>query len=479
MAKLEEALKLFKEKQSLDEVINTLKNQPKLPGPVSDPLQDADIFPYQPGPARQRMEQNMGGPLATAEASEEPETPNFPESSEVEAFYNEQQREPAGFGEIEQEDEVAPSAPRKMMQQMPKPEMSQLEQNMGDIQAKVQEQQETPEQKALRFAEENRVSAAIQRATSNVGEALASAGIGRKIELDKEGQKLLEQGIDRPAEILKFQQEQEKIKRDLQNAGKMADPNSDISKLTRSMLGQVGLSSMASSNMSAQDLKNAGIDVDTLLSRKIQMDQTRAMREQTMSMRENARVSDMAARLAPKVQNNQYEKMVTLNSQLDLIKNAVENPNPQNDSAIIYAFVKALDPESVVREGEITFVQAARSVPSKMKALLSRAVDGQTLTPTERQNIFNFAQNAANLQQKAWKASAAPYLEQARKMNIPEEMIVPGVKMNEPAPENAAKADKNLPPTITIRRKADGKEKTLRATDAEKYLRSDEYERVR
>lgn len=479
MTKLEEALKLFKEKQSLDEVLDTLKNQPKLPGPVSDPLKDADIFPYQPGLARQQMEKSMGGPLAQAEVSEEPEVSDFPEPSEVEEFYGDQTREPAGFGEIEQEDEMNIPTATKMMQQAPQSELSQLEKNMQDIQSKVQESGETPEQKAVRLAEENRVSAAIQRATSNVGEALASTGVGRKISLDDESQKLLEQGIDRPVEILKFQQEQEKVKRDLLNANKMADPNSDISKMTRSMLGQVGLSNLASQNISAQDLKNAGIDVDSLLARKIQMDQTRAMREQNIAIRENARVSDMAARLAPKVQNAQYDKMVTLNNQVQLMREAIDNPNPQNDTAMIYAFVKALDPESVVREGEISFVQASRSIPTRVKSALVRGLEGQSLTPEERKNIFDFAENASNLQQKAWKVSAGPYLEQARKMKIPEEMIVPGVRVDEPAPEQTLKVDKNLPPTITIKRKSDGREKTLRASDAEKYLRSDDFERVR
>jgi len=105
-------------------------------------------------------------------------------------------------------------------------------------------------------------------------------------------------------------------------------------------------------------------------------------------------------------------------------------------------------------------------------------LEGQTLTPEERKNILDFAQNAANLQQKAWKVSAAPYLEQARKLNIPEQMIIPDIAMEENS-GNAIQENKNLPPTMTIRRLKDGKIKTLKSSEAEKYLRSDEFERVK
>jgi hypothetical protein len=472
MAKFDEAFKLFKEKQSLDEVLNALKNPANLPGPVSNPLQDADKFPYTPSEAQQQMEETMGGPLTFAKSDGEPDISNLPP---------EENREPAGLGEVEEEDSIDQSI---QPQAQPPVLPSSLEQNISDVQEKIEpakpfeQQEETPEEKAIRLSGENRVAAAIQRGTANIGRALASSGIGRKLEGDEESLKLLEEGVNRPIEILKFQKEQEKISQDLQNAQKMADPNSDISRMTRSMLGQVGLSSLASKNISAQDLKNAGIDVDSLLARKIQMDQTRAMREQSLGIKEQARVSDMAARLAPKVQNKQYEKMITLNNQVQIMKESVDTPNPQTDTAMIYAFVKSLDPDSVVREGEIAFVQASRSIPTRVKSSLLRGLEGQTLTPEERKNILDFAQNAANLQQKAWKVSAAPYLEQARKLNIPEQMIIPDIAMEENS-GNAIQENKNLPPTMTIRRLKDGKIKTLKSSEAEKYLRSDEFERVK
>lgn len=299
---------------------------------------------------------------------------------------------------------------------------------------KVQEAQAIKPEKrdlveeALERVRQNRLAAAIQRSSAGLGAAIASVGALQKISPDEESLKLLEEGVERPTQELKFKQEQEKVQKDLADAAKMSDPNSDISVMTRSMLGQVGLSHLASKNVSAQDLKNAGIDVDSLLAKKIQMDQTAALREQTSAARQDARMSDMAARLAPKIQNKQFEEMAALNTQVGILKNAAANPNPQNDAAIIYSFVKALDPGSAVKEGEIAFTEAGRSIPNKIRQYLFKAATGQGLSPEERKNIIAFAENAAKVKTQIWKQSAQPYLNQAEKLGIPTNMVAPGLE---------------------------------------------------
>jgi hypothetical protein len=326
-------------------------------------------------------------------------------------------------------------------------------------------------EKALQRVRQNRMAAAIQRSSANLGSAIASVGALQKISPDEESLKNLEEGIEIPVQELKFKQEQEKVQRDLSNSEKMADPNSDISIMTRNMLGQVGLSHLAKGNISAQDLKNAGIDVDSLLAKKIQMDQTAAIRQQAQESRMDARMSDMAARLAPKVQNAEYTRMMELKNQAELIRQASLNPNPQNDAAIIYGFIKTLDPDSAVKEGEIDFTRSARSYPTKLKEAIAKGVKGTLLSEEERKNILDFANRTAGLQKKAWEVSAAPYLRQAEKLGIPKDMIT-GVD-TETLDKSQDTISKVPQGKIMIQRLSDGAKAPVDAIEAEKILRND------
>lgn len=391
------------------------------------------------------------------------------QSQQIEAPYavkKEQSREPAGIEDQLPKIETAPSTKQAALQSIEKEEVESIKPAKRDL---VEE--------ALQRVRENKRMAAIHRATSNLGAAIASTGALTKVSPDEQSLKNIEEETEMPVQEMKFKQEQEKVQRDLANAEKMADPNSDISLMTRNMLGQVGLSHLAKGNISAQDLKNAGIDVDSLLTKKIQMDQAAAIREQTKATRQDARMADMAARLAPKIQNKQFDEMASLNTQVGILKHAAANPNPQNDAAIVYSFVKALDPGSAVKEGEIAFTEAGRSIPTKIRQYLYKGATGQGLTPEERKNIIAFAENAAKVKTQIWKQSAQPYLNQAEKLGIPTDMVAPGLESLQKTEDTVSKTQQGK---VLLKRKSDGAVASVDATEADKILRTkpDKYERV-
>jgi hypothetical protein len=70
---------------------------------------------------------------------------------------------------------------------------------------------------------------------------------------------------------------------------------------------------------------------------------------------------------------------------------ASKNPSAKGDLTMVYSFVKALDPESVVREGEISLLNANRSVPDSIKGYAQRLATGQSLLPKEREDLLNQA----------------------------------------------------------------------------------------
>jgi hypothetical protein len=73
------------------------------------------------------------------------------------------------------------------------------------------------------------------------------------------------------------------------------------------------------------------------------------------------------------------------------VLSAAEDPSPAGDMAMIFNFMKILDPGSTVREGEYATAQNTGSVPTRMRQLYNNVVDGTKLTPGQRQDFLNQA----------------------------------------------------------------------------------------
>ena len=68
------------------------------------------------------------------------------------------------------------------------------------------------------------------------------------------------------------------------------------------------------------------------------------------------------------------------------VKNATDaKPSPAGDLAIIFNYMKILDPGSVVREGEFATAQNAASVPDQIRNLYNRVVNGERLNANQLQ----------------------------------------------------------------------------------------------
>ena len=70
---------------------------------------------------------------------------------------------------------------------------------------------------------------------------------------------------------------------------------------------------------------------------------------------------------------------------LDSWNRASEVPNDgSGDLTLLYSYIKALDPNSVVREGEIEISKATGSVPENILTAYTRAKEGKLLSPEQR-----------------------------------------------------------------------------------------------
>lgn len=88
----------------------------------------------------------------------------------------------------------------------------------------------------------------------------------------------------------------------------------------------------------------------------------------------------------------------------DNLVNAAKNPSGPSDLAMVFSFMKMLDPGSVVRESEYATAAGARAgltrledagvyVPTALKMAAEKLQTGQTLTPDQRRQMLDLAKN--------------------------------------------------------------------------------------
>jgi hypothetical protein len=138
--------------------------------------------------------------------------------------------------------------------------------------------------------------------------------------------------------------------------------------------------------------------------------------------------SKAAADLSDQIQKNDVLKPFRLRAQaVQQIRDLTSKPNPtnQDDLGLIYSVVRALDPVSAVREGEISLLQKGVGLPQNLVIQFNRlrGASNAVLTPSIRQGFAGLAETQA-------KSSAASALSEfqrfaglAEKQGIPLEEV--------------------------------------------------------
>jgi hypothetical protein len=83
-----------------------------------------------------------------------------------------------------------------------------------------------------------------------------------------------------------------------------------------------------------------------------------------------------------------YDESLRLN---DVINSSAKSVSSAGDVALISAFMKMLDPRSVVRESEFSIAQDTGGLLAKLEASLAKAQSGQLLIPRQRDEFVSLA----------------------------------------------------------------------------------------
>lgn len=102
------------------------------------------------------------------------------------------------------------------------------------------------------------------------------------------------------------------------------------------------------------------------------------------------------------------------------IASIARNPKAtaQDDIALVFSFMKMLDPGSVVREGEFALAGAAASLPEQIQIALERVDSGQRLTPQQRQEMLRTAKRVYDPREEIYNQRANEYQGYARDSGI-------------------------------------------------------------
>lgn len=105
------------------------------------------------------------------------------------------------------------------------------------------------------------------------------------------------------------------------------------------------------------------------------------------------------------------------------VQASAKDPSPAGDLALIFNYMKVLDPGSTVREGEFANAENSGSVPARIFAQYNKVLKGERLTPKMRSDFVNrsgYLFEQAEVQQDQTRNR---YVGLARLSGLPEERV--------------------------------------------------------
>ena len=104
---------------------------------------------------------------------------------------------------------------------------------------------------------------------------------------------------------------------------------------------------------------------------------------------------------------------------------SVEDPSPSGDLALIFNFMKILDPGSTVREGEFATAAQAGKVDDRVRNLYNRVTMGEKLTKAQRDDFAGRATNLYSGAEEQYKYQSNQYAGFAEAAGLPVDQVIP------------------------------------------------------
>jgi hypothetical protein len=124
---------------------------------------------------------------------------------------------------------------------------------------------------------------------------------------------------------------------------------------------------------------------------------------------------------------------IEANIALDSLNRALKAGTAAGDMAGIFAYMKALDPNSSVREGEYANASNATGVPGQVLNLYNRALEGKLLNPDQRSDFMARAEELRQARMKPAAKLFSEYSGYVQRSGLEPREVLPDLGFNAPA----------------------------------------------
>ena len=121
------------------------------------------------------------------------------------------------------------------------------------------------------------------------------------------------------------------------------------------------------------------------------------------------------------------ESFNTIRDQYFNLSDASKAGTAPGDMKMIFSYMKMLDPGSIVRESEYATAQNAAGIPQRIIGAYNKALDGQSLSPQQRQEFMAEARDIWKRKTKTFKATVDTYRQLAKNSGFNPNKVVTNV----------------------------------------------------
>ena len=117
------------------------------------------------------------------------------------------------------------------------------------------------------------------------------------------------------------------------------------------------------------------------------------------------------------------------------VVNSATDPSAAGDLALIFNFMKVLDPGSVVREGEFATASNAGGVDDRVRNIYNRVIEGTRLTEKQRADFVDRARRLYSGAEDQYMNLAGQYSTFAKNAGLVPEQVIPDFRFKGQIPE--------------------------------------------
>jgi hypothetical protein len=122
--------------------------------------------------------------------------------------------------------------------------------------------------------------------------------------------------------------------------------------------------------------------------------------------------------------SDQSKDYIKQNASFGRVQASANNPSAAGDLALIFNYMKLLDPGSTVREGEFATAQNSAGVPERIRAKLNEVIRGERLAPEQRSDFYSRAIDLFSEANRQHQKLKSRYSNLAKRNDLPSEDVV-------------------------------------------------------